>query len=669
MKSIAAIFQPEGHPLHPGYRPDIDGLRAVAILSVLAFHAWPKVMRGGFVGVDIFFVISGYLITGIIAGNIDTGGFTIRGFYSRRIRRIFPALILVLLATLLLGAIVLFPSEYTQLGWHTVVAGFFSSNLQLWSETGYFDPAAEVKPLLHLWSLGIEEQFYLLWPLLLLMVARWKHSRIAVVLTIALASFLFYMGLYKSQGSAAFYMPFTRFWELLIGAFLALAPARPAETRLLRGLAARFPFLARQGPQLASAAGLLLIGLCLTHSITGARALLPTLGAALMIAAGPAAWLNRHLLANRAAVYIGLISYPLYLWHWPLLSFLHVEDLENVRAVQGLTIGLLLLSFLLAALTYHILERPLRHASLRRTVPYLLASMLLVMLAGGSIVLAKGLPARFKAQDRAMIAYATEEQDARKAVFRQRACFLDVDQDRSSFVPACANAAADLFLWGDSHAAHLYSGLSGLVPRLSQYTATECPPLLDFRTSFVSNDHCPTINHAVLSKLTAQHPCVAILAAYWPFYFREPGFAESLSRTISEVRGHADEVVLVGPAVSYAGPQLRRAMRLSGADMLRDDQLPDLRASDMVLRKAATALGIKYVSPVSALCSGDSCRAFVPGSPNRLFAFDYGHLTRAGSEYYARKLIAPALSDIVCPARAGSQSFGHEGKAASILQQ
>jgi len=652
MKSIAAVFQPEGHPLHPGYRPDIDGLRAVAILSVLAFHAWPSAVRSGFVGVDIFFVISGYLITGIIAGNLDSGSFSIRGFYSRRIRRIFPALILVLTATLLLGALVLFPGEYGQLGWHTIMAGLFSSNLQLWSETGYFDPAAEVKPLLHLWSLGIEEQFYLFWPLLLLAVTRWKSSRAWLVVALALASFAFYMGIYPTHGSAAFYLPFTRFWELLIGAFLALAPSRLVEIRPLAGLIASFSHLARLLPELAGAVGALLIGLSLFHFIQGARLLAPTLGAALLIAAGPKAWINRHVLANRVAVYIGLISYPLYLWHWPLLSFLHVEDLENAAIVQAMTVGLLLLAFLLAALTYHLLERPLRHAPLRRTVPGLLAGMLIIMMAGGSILLAKGLPARFDTHVRGMIDYATAEQDARNSVFRQRSCFLDLDQDGKDFIPACANPLAGRFLWGDSHAAHLYSGLSALGSRPSQYTATECPPLLDFHTSFVSNDHCDNVNRTVLSNLAAQRPCVVILAAYWPFYFREPGFTQALSHTVAEVRRHAQDIVLVGPAVSYAGPQLRRAVRLSGTDMLYNDKLPDLRASDMVLREFAGTYGIKYVSPVSSLCVQESCRAFVPGS-NKLFAFDYGHLTRAGSEYYARKLIAPALSGIACPAPQG----------------
>jgi peptidoglycan/LPS O-acetylase OafA/YrhL len=303
------------------------GYRALAILPVLAFHAWPRTLQGGFVGVDIFFVISGYLITGIIAGNIDAGSFRLRDFYGCRVRRIFPALVLVLAATLALGAFILFPVEYGQLGWHTVVAGLFSSNLQLWSETGYFDPGSETKPLLHLWSLGIEELFYLLWPLLLVAIAKWGRSRPWIVAALTLASFVFNMCLYKFYHTAAFYIPFTRFWELLIGAFLAVMPEGWIPALLSRRPFAHLPLLGRAWPQLASIVGLLAIGMSLLHSYPGLRALAPVLGAALIIAAGPAAWLNRHVLASRAAVYIGLISYPLYLWHWPLLSFLHIEEL------------------------------------------------------------------------------------------------------------------------------------------------------------------------------------------------------------------------------------------------------------------------------------------------------------------------------------------------------
>jgi peptidoglycan/LPS O-acetylase OafA/YrhL len=644
MKSMAAIFQPEGRPLHPGYRPDIDGLRAVAILSVLSFHAWPKALQGGFVGVDVFFVISGYLITGIIAGNIDAGNFRLRDFYGRRVRRIFPALVLVLAATLALGGLILFPVEYGQLGWHTVVAGLFSSNLQLWSETGYFDPGSETKPLLHLWSLGIEEQFYLLWPLLLVVIARWgRGHRSWLVAALGLASFAFNMGLYKFYNTAAFYMPFTRFWELLIGAFLAVMPDGWITALLLRRPFARVPLLARAWPQLASILGLLVIGLSVLHSYPGIRALAPTLGAALIIAAGPAAWLNRHVLASRPAVYVGLISYPLYLWHWPLLSFLHIAELEDADAVRVLTLGVLFLSFLLAALTYHVLERRLRHAPLRKVMPPLLAAMVAVMLAGAAVLLLKGLPQRFDTRDRAMIGYVTQEQDGKGAVFRQRICFLDLDQDEKAFAAACAASAPTLFLWGDSHAAHLYSGLSVLTSQLSQYTATECPPALDFRPTFESNEHCVGINRAVLARLATQKPKVVILAGYWPLYFREPGFAEALSHTIVEAKRHARAVVLVGPATSYPGPQLRRAVRLAGTDMLRDEKLPDLHASDALLRSIAAQHKVAYVSPVSALCVQDACRVIVPGSQTHLFAFDYGHLTRAGSDYYARTLIAPAL--------------------------
>src|SRR5687768_8357422 len=200
------------------YRPDVDGLRAVAVLAVLAFHAFPHAMPGGFAGVDVFFVISGFLITGIILDDLERGRFTIAGFYWRRIRRIFPALILVLTACLVLGWVLLLPDEYRQLGKHVAAGAGFIANLALWAEAGYFDWSAELKPLLHLWSLGVEEQYYLVWPLLLLFFRRWT---LGLIVGIGVLSFALNLYMTAKYPSAAFYLPMTRFWELLIGSALA----------------------------------------------------------------------------------------------------------------------------------------------------------------------------------------------------------------------------------------------------------------------------------------------------------------------------------------------------------------------------------------------------------------------------------------------------------------
>src|SRR5262245_40012984 len=294
--------------LSHGYRPDVDGLRAVAVLAVLAYHAFPSLAPGGFAGVDVFFVISGYLITGIILDDLERGRFTYRNFYWRRIRRIFPALILVLVACLALGWLVLLPDEYAQLGKHVAAGAGVVSNIALWREAGYFDSAAELKPLLHLWSLGVEEQYYLAWPLLLLLFRR--HMGWMIV-ALGAASFALNIWMVGTHPTAAFYLPFTRFWELLAGSYLAFAVRKENPS----------PYFSMVG------AGLIVLGFILLEpqkAFPGWWALLPVLGAALLIRAGPQGWVNRRVLAHPAMVFVGLISYPLYLWHWPLLTYARI---------------------------------------------------------------------------------------------------------------------------------------------------------------------------------------------------------------------------------------------------------------------------------------------------------------------------------------------------------
>lgn len=356
------------------YRPDVDGLRAVAVLAVLAFHAFPGAAPGGFAGVDVFFVISGFLISGIIFQDLERGRFTFAGFYWRRIRRIFPALILVLAACLALGWLLLLPDEYNQLGRHVAAGAGFLANISFWLEAGYFDTAAELKPLLHLWSLGVEEQYYLVWPLLLYVFRR--HA-LWMIVALGAASFALNIWLTPRDPSAAFYLPFTRFWELLAGSALAwfasYKKTRNPETSNLEAFIG---------------AGLVVAGFALLNAdraFPGWWALLPVAGTALLIRAGPSAWINRRILAHPAAVFVGLISYPLYLWHWPLLAYARiVEGGEPAAAVR---VSLLILSFLLAWATYALVEKPIRFAkpgaSMRRiAVPALAATMVGVGFGG-----------------------------------------------------------------------------------------------------------------------------------------------------------------------------------------------------------------------------------------------------------------------------------------------
>ncbi len=304
------------------YRPDIDGLRAVAVLAVVSFHAFPQLTPGGFVGVDVFFVISGFLISTIILKAHAQNTFSYARFYARRIRRIFPALMLMLAASLVFGWFALTPNEFAELGRHAAAGTLFVSNLALWREAGYFDHEAQLKPLLHLWSLGIEEQFYLIWPLFLL---RFRRATAALVAVVVL-SFAANVWLVHSKPDATFYMPFTRFWELASGALLAQLALMAPNGDALGGLRRFAPFLgdSRALRDALSVAGTLLVlapvlRLSHTASFPGFWAALPVLGTVALIAAGQRAIINRRLLSAPPMVLIGLISYPLYLWHWPLL--------------------------------------------------------------------------------------------------------------------------------------------------------------------------------------------------------------------------------------------------------------------------------------------------------------------------------------------------------------
>lgn len=356
------------------YRPDIDGLRAVAILTVLGFHIFPEHVSGGFIGVDVFFVISGFLISSIILEGLDRGHFSIKEFYVRRVRRIFPALITVLVATVACAWFLYFEEDYKALGKHVLAAGGFFNNIQLWKESGYFDSAAITKPLLHLWSLGIEEQFYLVWPIMLWFIWRRRFDFRIIIAGLIAVSFAFNLYYLQVDKSAAFYWPHARFWELMAGAYLTKVPS--INHRGARNL------------QAAIGALMILVGCVVLHeksSFPGWWALLPVLGACLLINATKDAWLNRVVLSNRVIVWIGLISYPLYLWHWPIMSFAHhvEKGMPSYPARVFIVVG----SFFLAWVTYRLIEHPVRFGrTFRQTTPILIAAWLGIPLFASTMV-------------------------------------------------------------------------------------------------------------------------------------------------------------------------------------------------------------------------------------------------------------------------------------------
>ena len=366
------------------YRSDIDGLRAVAVLGVVIYHAFPHVLPGGFIGVDIFFVISGYLISGILYRGLANGGdenvspFSFGEFYARRIRRLFPALITVLVLIMAYGWLILLPDEFRQLGKHVAAGTLFIQNIVFWQESGYFDISANLKPLLHLWSLAVEEQFYIFFPPILLLIWKRKWGHAAIMGVLLLVSLVGNLWASAHAGTADFFLTPYRAWEFLGGSLLAW-------WHYDRGHEEEMPSYR----EVLSWGGLILLGLGfgLIHTgdpYPGWRALLPVAGTLLLMEGGArglkGAWLNRKILSNPAVVWIGLISYPLYLFHWPALSFVHIVKGENPK--PGYIIVAILMSFVLTVLTYYFIEKKIRHNKSRWTIPALVAAFLITGMLG-----------------------------------------------------------------------------------------------------------------------------------------------------------------------------------------------------------------------------------------------------------------------------------------------
>lgn len=378
------------------YRADIDGLRAIAVSAVVLYHAFPNVFPGGFVGVDIFFVISGFLITGILRKEIADDNFSIPSFYARRIRRLFPALIVVLGVVLFAGWFTLLQNEFRQLGWHAVAGASFFSNIALWLEVGYFDIQSVLKPLLHLWSLGVEEQFYIVWPLVLFAVYRLKLSFLFIAVLLFLLSFFGGITAISKNSSAAFYLPQYRFWELILGGALTGIPCFSALRGSPSPLRLQIVRILNRA-SLISWLGMFFIVISVftldEHKpFPGYWALLPVIGTAMLISAGPKTIIAKKVLANKAMVGIGLISYPLYLWHWPIISFGWIIYGESPSELY--LVILVFVSLFCAWATYRFIESPLRYSQQNRTVLMALVASMICVLAAGAFVKGGIIPER-----------------------------------------------------------------------------------------------------------------------------------------------------------------------------------------------------------------------------------------------------------------------------------
>jgi len=612
------------------YRPDIDGLRAIAVMLVVNFHAFPEAMPGGFIGVDIFFVISGFLITGIIVHELDQQRFSLLAFYNRRIRRIFPALIVVLGATLVLGWLWMLPAAYAQLSADVVASAAFSANFALLWQSGYFDVESAKKPLLHLWSLGIEEQFYLFWPLVLLLAARLRLSILAAAAVIGVASFVLNVAMIGSNPVATFYLPFTRAWELLAGAVLVSGWSQINQT----GAASNW----------RAAVGLALIAVAAsvldtTRAFPGWWAVLPVGGAALLLSA-PGAWICRTVLASRPLVWIGLISYPLYLWHWPLLVFFGIIKFGPLTLLErGLIVGL---SFVLAWLTYRFVEKPFRFGRpgpLR--IAGLCAGMVSVAVAGVAVVQGRGFDFRLPPQIREMASVPMQASQ-----WRIHECLLDLTREMS-FADSCVDRDRRplILVWGDSTAGALLPGLRKAQETrafgIAQFTASSCIPALNVDVAETPN--CRAINDKVLSLVRELRPDIVLLHSTWG------GYLDNVAETVAALKQQTNaRIVVLGSVPSWKRGLPNEVLRYF---MLHHRLIPERSSraetdkSGTALRAKLVPLGAEYVSVWDALCNADGCLTRIGDSAKDISASDQVHLTEKGSEFLVHAVIDRLLGE------------------------
>ena len=613
------------------HRPDIDGLRGLAVLLVVLFHAWPRLLPGGYVGVDVFFVISGFVVTRLVQRQRAAGTFSVADFFLRRVNRLAPALLVVVAATLGFAALRFSPTLLALTASHAAAALGLSANLLLATQGGYFDAAAEVKPLLHLWSLSVEEQFYLLVPLAAVVARFVPRATRPLVILAAAGSFSACVVLTQLSARWAYFMPMTRAWELLAGVLLALFRADAAPMRPVR--------------QWGAVAGLVLVigaafGLDANTPFPGAVALLPVIGTALVIGAGADAVVNR-LLSNAALVALGLVSYPLYLWHWPVLTIGHLSLPPSAHTVA--TPLLVAGSLLLAWLTARFVERPARTRQSRRVAIALVASTAATALVLAGMVLTF-TPEQWAFRDplAAKVARFEHEYDF-KTDARWGTCWLLDDEHGPDAAECIERTPADqplVVVWGDSYAARLTAGLRLIQAerptfRIGQRTRASCPPLFGHGTTV-----CRDANAAVMEELRSLEPEVLVLHARWdgvPHDLAQTMVAlrQMLPRTKVMVLGQPPEwpVGLPWALTKWVGDEVV-------PERLEPERLGEQRAVEAQTRELATRNGATFTSALDALCDANAtCLVRLSLEPLVLSTWDYGHLTTPAAKVVARRLV------------------------------
>jgi peptidoglycan/LPS O-acetylase OafA/YrhL len=628
------------------YRADIDGLRAVAVLSVLAFHIGLRVIQGGFVGVDVFFVISGYLISSIVFTEIAESRYSVIGFYERRIRRIFPALFALLAVLSVFAVVYLLPAELVAYGKSMLAATASASNFYFWQHSGYFDSPTSY-PLLHTWSLAVEEQFYILFPLFLLMVRKFFPTRLRQsVIILFCVSLLASAVVVSVSRETAFYMPYTRAWELLLGTILSLG---------------MFPRLRAWQRNLATLVGIGLIAFSVLFYtewtlFPGLSALAPCVGSALIIGAGESgSSLIGKILSWRPIVFIGLISYSLYLWHWPVIVLQQMGVFVGASAISSHRLAALLpahrldmivevlLSLVLAILSWRFVERPFRSGRLRLSGRplFALAGAVMIILMGFSslTVFAKGFTVRFPAS---ALEVASVHHDSEEIV--RTGCFITSDYHFENYnYGTCLHTddsgkKNNYLLLGDSHSAMLWSALSLALPNANvmQASTFNCAPLL----RPAPHPDCEKMTAYIFQSYLPSHPIQSLfMVGRWT-----DTQLPDLTRTIAWAKEHNIPVTVFGPVPEYDGP-LPRLLAYSIAwnkpNFASQHRVNNIGAIDAKMQSMATNVWhVGYISLYQELCGVDSCVEYADPTHKIPIMDDDNHLNQFGANLVVRRLVA-----------------------------
>lgn len=624
------------------YRREIDGLRAFAVLPVIFFHAGFDLFGGGFVGVDVFFVISGYLITTIILNDLDGSRFSIVDFYERRARRILPVLFLVVLVCVPFAITILLPNDLESFSKSLIAVSLFVSNIFFWRDSGYWDVSADLKPLLHTWSLSVEEQYYLFFPVLLIFIWRFgKKYVLAAMVGVWLCSFVLAEFASVRYANAAFFVLPTRGWELLTGALVAYyllfsANTRKINNRLLNEILGGIGFI------------LLLYSVFVFDRSTpfpGVYATVPTVGAALIIAYARENTYVGRILSNKIFVSIGLISYSAYLWHQPLFAFARYRSFggENER----LMLTLVVCSLLLAYFSWRYVERPFRNRLfLTRTMVFrfsALAGSTFVIL-GLTGVFMNGLPHRYSKTQQQLLALGNGGLKTMDA-YRLGSCFINYDQSYSVIIDSgCVSKARVLsddqkkrvVIFGDSHAAHWLVGVKNVFSSsyvIEQYTGTSCRPF-DFRSN---TQRCRDFYNFFIGNIlpTLTDKDVLIVSARWIGSYAElggDGFTRSVSDSFRLFRSTPATVLVVGNSPEYKMAPQNLVVGLNvdaeGDVYLKSENFLDV---NFVLKDLSASFGFVFLNPQNYMCKTSAPLQCLVASKGEFYYFDRGHLSVKGS--------------------------------------